>query len=72
MLNSCKRLILGVVVCAAGVGVAADAQQAWINIVDMSAMERALLDYANNLIVLTYSSTQGFSTSRLPRGEKYK
>ena len=45
-----KRLILGFVVCATGVGVAADAPQAWINAVDTNAMERVLFDYTNNVI----------------------
>ena len=48
-MNRWKRLIFGVV-CAAGVGVAADAPQAWINAVDTNAMERVLFDYTNNVI----------------------
>ena len=44
-MNSYRRLIFGLVlVCMAGVSLADDAPPAWVNVVDMNAMERVLLN----------------------------
>ena len=55
MMDCCKRLILGLMVCAMGGG-AVDASQVRINVTDTNAMERVLLDRTNNVTVLNYST----------------
>lgn len=45
-----NRAIAALCLCATGICRAGDAPQAWINAVDMNAMERVLFDYTNNVI----------------------
>ncbi len=52
----CKRLILGLLVCAAGVGLSADVPQAWVNAVDTNVMEGVVLDRTNIVAVLNCSA----------------
>lgn len=50
--------IIVLLCCAAVMGRSNEAPQAWVNAVDTNAMERVLLDYTNNVAVLTYAATQ--------------
>lgn len=56
MMDSRKRLTLGLVVCAAGLSLASGAPRALVYEGDTTAMEWVLLDCSDNVAALTYST----------------
>ena len=54
--------IIVLLCCAALMGRANEASQAWVNAFDTNAVERVLLDYTNNDAVLTCPINMNFTT----------